>query len=361
MPGTRHALIRYKTIDNCLRNRHKRWTLDLLIEAVSETLYEYEGTDKIISRRTVQADIQMMRSDKLGYNAPIVVQDRKYYTYEDPDYSITRIPLSENDLKQMNEAVEMLSQFKGFSHFSGLGDLVQKLEDHVHSRSEKTRPVIHFERNEQLRGIELLDQLYRFIVQKRAIRITYQSFTARQPNTFDFHGWWLKEYNNRWFLVGVKSLNRPKSIMNLAIDRILEADVSEVAYLENTVLDPDEYYRDVIGASVSEGSRPVPVTVWVAQKHLPYVLTKPLHPSQILVKQLKGGGLIRICVQLNFELEKQLLGFGEAMRVLSPRRLKNTLAKRMKVASDQYDNENFAREMLTMSEEELREQGWLNS
>ena len=76
MPVTRNALIRYKTIDQCLQNRYRQWMLDDLIEACSEALYEYEGIDKGVSRRSVQADIQMMRSDKLGYNAPIVVVDR---------------------------------------------------------------------------------------------------------------------------------------------------------------------------------------------------------------------------------------------------------------------------------------------
>ncbi|MFN5648878.1 MAG: WYL domain-containing protein, partial [Sphingobacteriales bacterium] len=118
MPANRNALIRYKTIDQCLRNRRKRWTLEMLLDAVSDALYEYEGIDKGISRRTIQGDIQMMRSDKLGYNAPIIIKDRKYYTYEDPEYSITNKPLSEQDLHRINEAVEMLRQFKGFAHFS---------------------------------------------------------------------------------------------------------------------------------------------------------------------------------------------------------------------------------------------------
>ena len=79
MPANRNALIRYKTIDACLKNRFRRWTLEDIIEKVSDTLYEYEGMDKGISRRTIQADIQMMRSDKLGYFAPIVVLDKKYF------------------------------------------------------------------------------------------------------------------------------------------------------------------------------------------------------------------------------------------------------------------------------------------
>ena len=75
MPLTKNALIRYKTIDNCLRNRCKRWTLDMLVDACSEALYDYEGVGNI-SKRTVQLDLQMMRSDRYGYNAPIEVMNR---------------------------------------------------------------------------------------------------------------------------------------------------------------------------------------------------------------------------------------------------------------------------------------------
>src|SRR5262245_56086157 len=79
------ALIRYKTIDECLRNKLRKWTLEDLIEKVSDTLYDLEGIESGVSRRTIQADIQVMRSDKLGYNAPIVVTEKKYYSYDDPE------------------------------------------------------------------------------------------------------------------------------------------------------------------------------------------------------------------------------------------------------------------------------------
>ena len=69
MPANTNALLRYKTIDNCLRNRQRRWTLQDLVDACSDALYDFEGIRKGISTRSVQLDIQMMRSDKLGYNA----------------------------------------------------------------------------------------------------------------------------------------------------------------------------------------------------------------------------------------------------------------------------------------------------
>ena len=108
MPANKNALIRYKTIDNCLRNRYKRWTLEDLVDACSDALYDMEGITKGVCTRTVQMDIQIMRSDKLGYNAPIVVYDKIYYTYADPDYSITEMPLSMDDCLLIKEAITLL-------------------------------------------------------------------------------------------------------------------------------------------------------------------------------------------------------------------------------------------------------------
>ena len=108
MPANKNALIRYKTIDRCLRNRYRRWTLDDLVDACCDALFDMEGIAKGVCARTVQMDIQIMRSDKLGYNAPIVVYDKIYYTYADPDYSITEMPLSMDDCLLIKEAITLL-------------------------------------------------------------------------------------------------------------------------------------------------------------------------------------------------------------------------------------------------------------
>ena len=110
MPANKNALIRYKTIDRCLRNSYRRWTIEDLVDACSDALYDMEGIRKGISLRTVQGDIQMMRSDKLGYNAPIEVYDQRYYRYADPQYSITDMPLSEDDFLLLKRAVDLLGK-----------------------------------------------------------------------------------------------------------------------------------------------------------------------------------------------------------------------------------------------------------
>ena len=334
MPANRNALIRYKTIDTCLKNRFRKWTLEDIIEKVSDILYEYEGMDKGISCRTIQADIQMMRSDKLGYFAPIVVLDKKYYTYEDPNYSITNIPISENDLSRMNEAVEVLKQFKGFSHFESLNEVVQKLEDHVYAVGQKKNPVIDFEKNDNLRGLAFLDIIYQSIIQKKALKMSYQSFSAREPNEFFFHVWWLKEFKNRWFAVGVRKDNG--KISNLALDRIVSISLTdEVQYIENQDISSEEYYKNVIGVTVNN-LRPMALRIFVVKDHAPYVETKPLHHSQQIIERNDEGIIIEIKVQHNYELEREILGFGEAMQVISPEGFRRKIKMRLMEAAGGY-------------------------
>lgn len=335
MPVNRNALIRYKTIDTCLKNKYRRWTLEDLIDACSDALYEYEGIDKGISKRTVQMDIQMMRSEKLGYNAPIVVYDNKYYKYEDEDYSITNTPLSEQDLKTMSEAVEVLRQFKGFSYFEGMGDIVSRLEDHVTSAKQKTTPVIDFEKNENLRGLNYLDTIYNAIVNKQVLSIKYRSFKASSTNTFIFYPYLLKEYRNRWFVFG----RRKNSLINLALDRIHQIDVVEKErFIENDLFDPQTFFNDLVGVTKNIGMKAEKVHFRVNKENAPYVSTKPFHKSQQIVEKLEDGAIIfEITVIINQELQREFFGFADTITVLSPQSLVDFMSRKFYMAAKNYD------------------------
>jgi predicted DNA-binding transcriptional regulator YafY len=335
MALNKNALIRYKTIDKCLQNRYRAWTLDDLTEACSEALYEYEGRDVNVSKRTVQLDIQMMRSDKLGYNAPIVVYNRKYYTYENEDYSITDIPLTENDMNVLTETVEMLKQFKDFSLFSELGGIIQKLEDKVYTERTHQAPVIHLDKNEFLQGLEHLDVLYQAIIKKVVLKINYKSFRAREASVLTFHPFILKEFNNRWFLIGKTSVEKP--VVNLALDRILSIEYDlKTPYLDES-FNGDEYYKNTIGVTVLNDAQLQEVIFRVDNYNAPYILTKPFHASQEVLEMTDEGVIFKIKVHLNFELERLILGFGDSIEVIAPGRLRNRILKKLKRSLEAYD------------------------
>ena len=336
MATNKSALIRYKTIDLCLRNRYRKWTLEDLIEKVSDALYEFEGITTGVSKRTIQADIQFMRSDKLGYNAPIVVENRKFYTYENPDYSITQSPLKEEDVDKMKEIVSLLKQFNGFQYFEEMTELIAKLENNIYKSSKKTPNYLQFESNKQLKGIEHLNGLYQAILQQRPLLIEYKSFRAAAASKEIYHPYLLKEYRNRWFLICRN--NKDGYLITMALDR-MEAfyELDSKLFKPYTGVDFEVYYKECIGVTRSEKDRPQKVILKFDVRNAPYVKTKPLHHSQQILHEDETGLTIRIDVIPNFELEREILGFGENVEVIGPRNLKKRIKYRIQKAMKIYE------------------------
>lgn len=333
MPANKNALIRYKTIDNCLRNQYRRWTLDDLVEACSDALYEFEGIRRGVSLRTIQGDLQMMRSDKLGYNAPIEVYDHKYYRYADPDYSIMNLPLSHNDIETMTEAVNLLRQFEDFDHFTEMSDVVSRLQDNLAVASGKKK-IVDFERNSDLKGLRFLNPLYNYIAQRQTIKVKYKSFTAQQPHPYVVFPHLLKEYRNRWFLF---CTNTKGKLFNFALDRIMSIEAaSDVPYRDNTDFDQEAYFANIVG--VTRLGKPMRIKFWASKEQAGYIATKPLHSSQRIVgkKAEDGSMMFTVFVEPNWEFFSLMLGFGPGMRIISPQSVVKEMKRKLQKALEQY-------------------------
>lgn len=336
MPANRNALLRYRTIDKCLSNHYRRWTLEDLIDACSDALYEYEGITRGVSRRTVQLDLQMMRSERLGYNAPIEVYEGKYYRYSDRDYSITRLPLSYEDVERMKESVQILNQFRDFDCFVGMSESVMRLQEYLTMREASPRLIVDFERNDQLRGLQFLSPLYDLITMRTCVRVVYHSFRSRQETTFLVSPLLLKSYRNRWFVFAHD--HGRGIIINLPLDRIvsLEPDEGEV-YRSTPEFDPATYFDDVIGVTKHGRLQRGKVTIWVSPDHRGYVETKPLHSSQRTTATNEDGSIvIEIDVVFNPELYAVLLSLSPGICVVSPGAVRRRMRSYLRRALDLY-------------------------
>ena len=330
------ALIRYKAIDECLRNRYRKWTLEDLIEKVADVLYELEGISSGVSKRTIQADIQLMRSDKLGYNAPIIVKDRKYYAYSDSAYSITNAPINNADVDKMKEIVAVLKQFNGFSYFDDMSDMIARLENNLYKSTDAHLNCIQLENNHRLLGLSHINPLYQATLHKKALLVEYRSFKASKAQEFICYPYLLKEYRNRWFLITRNK--RTPQLLTLALDRIISLqELPKEKFIAWEGIPFDEYYDNLIGVTKSEKDPVHKVVLQIDAKHAPYVLTKPLHHSQEILKEDEQATIVSIDVVLNFELEREILGFGEHMKVLSPKSLAKKIALRLAQAAQAYE------------------------
>ncbi|MDD6356580.1 MAG: WYL domain-containing protein [Bacteroidales bacterium] len=340
MPANKNALIRYKTIDNCLRNPYRKWTLDDLVDACCDALYDMEGITKGVSVRTVQNDIQMMRSDKLGYNAPIEVYEHKYYRYADKDYSIMQMPMSQNDFEVMQEAVDMLRELEDFGQFREMTDVVSRLQDKLAITKHNRKPIINFDSVPDLKGLQLLNPLYNYIVHRQTLRIMYQSFSAKRPTEFVFFPYLLKEFRNRWFVYG--SREKDMLLYNLSLDRIVSVEPIDVPYKENEDFDSEHFFDDLIGVSKNIKSVPRLIKFWTTSEQSRYIETKPIHRSQKLLRRNKDGSCVfSIEVVVNFELYSVLMSYGFGLRVTYPRFVANHMAKMLRQTYSLYERNDL--------------------
>ena len=105
MPPVSNQLIRIKVIDKCLRNHYLDYpcTIERMKQLCTDALREIKGKVKEVKTRTIQADLQAMRAEYPGFNAPLKYEDGEYF-YEDENYSVFNRTLTKADvLRLVNE------------------------------------------------------------------------------------------------------------------------------------------------------------------------------------------------------------------------------------------------------------------
>jgi predicted DNA-binding transcriptional regulator YafY len=326
MPINKNALIRYQTLDRCFRNSGRNYSVEDLLLEVNRSLAEVGGTDSGINKRQLYYDIRFMESSE-GWSAPIdTIRSGRtvYYRYEDRDYSINKQPLHEIEVEQIEAALAVLSRFSGAPQFEVIQEMVPKLRARL-GLDQVGSEVVSLDANLDLKGIGFLTDLYQAICRKSVLKVVYKDFKGGDEYAIHFHPYYLKQYNNRWFVFG---LNEDKKAWNwnMALDRMVSIRTIDAPYIPTDV-DWNEYFYEVIGVTNDE-HRPVEeIQLEFSSKSMPYVQTKPLHPSQ-RVLQVDGRVLVLIRVKQNYELESLILSFGENVKVVAPESLKEKIERR---------------------------------
>jgi predicted DNA-binding transcriptional regulator YafY len=133
MPANLNALIRYKTINSCLFGGKRRWSIDELRERCSEALAEDRGRYAGVSERTIRDDIRVMRSDILGFSAPIK-QEGGFYFYSDPGYSILSLRITDAGLAE--QILVLLQKLRGKVNHPEMEIIMEKLSRLIGRRYE---------------------------------------------------------------------------------------------------------------------------------------------------------------------------------------------------------------------------------
>ena len=317
MPTNKNASIRYQALDKCFRDKRHRYYIDDLIAKCEEALYYYNGMGGV-SRRQIFEDIKYMESDT-GWSIPL---ERKkdgrkvYYCYEDPDFTINEQPLTDEEAQQLETVIVTLSRFRGIPSNEWVDEVISNLEWRFNLRGSREN-IIGFEQNEQLKGLAYLSSIIDATMHNQVLKISYRSFKeSAVEKEVVVHPYYIKQYNNRWFLMAMD--NDTHYLSNLALDRIhsLEA-IEDIEYIRNESINFDHYFDDVIGVTIpNEVVAKEKIVLKFNSRQFSYVVAKPLHPSQQILNEEEH--LLSIEVRPNYELDYSILSLGPDVEVLEP-------------------------------------------
>ena len=138
----------------------------------------------------------------------------------------------------------------------------------------------------------------------------------------------IKQFNNRWFLIGLQEGSHGNYITNKALDRIVKFSRANVPFIPNTDIDFNEYFKDIVGVTLPE-AHPVAEEVLLKfdEARFPYVVNKPIHPSQEIEDEEQR--IIKLTVRPNKELEARIFSYGNQVEVLKPEWLRRQIAEKI--------------------------------
>ena len=351
MPVNKNALIRIKILDDCLKDDYHEYTIDDLVEKVSDKLIDLGITDRYVSRRLIEKDIKSLEDEPFA--APIEVKKtyrfskdklknvtKNIYHYGRSDFSIFNVELNNDEKALLSDALNIFGQFDGIPNFEQLLRLSQMTD-------LKSKKIVSFNRNPK-EDSHVFGKLYYAIANRVAVSLKYFKFEApddvKEVTVFPYQ---LREYNRRWFLICKHA--ETEKVLTFALDRIKDVNNESSIFCPPCRTNWDEYYADIIGMTLNDQPT-LEILLWASDNHncKSYILTKPIHKSQNIIDEdiqlrkkyqaLAGGIFFTIRCKPNYELTRELCSYGGDLVVLSPDTVRDEVYKWAKNMEDRYKN-----------------------
>lgn len=335
MPANKYALLRYRIIDKCLSNKARPFpSKNDLREACEEALYGSIGEH--ISTSTIEKDLWAMRNEsELGYYAPIEFSKaERGYFYDQEDYSIQNISLSDDDLNAIKVAAHTLNQFREIEIFADYNSAIDKIMNRlaVHPvQGEDQRITIQFESAPGTAGQNYLNGLISAIDHKNSVTFSYQKFGESGSKQYEVHPYLLREYRNRWYLIAFET--QRDEFLTFGLDRMSELEEGERFDFDST-FDPDQFFKYSIGITQKD-SIPKKVVLHTSTKQGQYLESQPIHHSQ-KVNYNDEGCVVELEVLITYELIHWILSCGKDVEVISPKKLRQIIVDEIEQLSSLY-------------------------
>lgn len=331
MATNKNAMLRYLVLDRCFQNKRRRYSIKDLVDECNNALYGHYGSGVTVEKRQVYNDITFMESEA-GWAVPLekTKEGRSvYYHYGEDDFSINQCPLKESEMQPLKQAIMMLGRLKGLPQYDWMQSVIPALEDKLKLKRQD-KCVLGFDQNIDYSGSNYIAELFDFISNKQVLHIGYSTFGG-EHHVWVVHPYYLKQYNNRWFLLGGND-NHLDQIVTIPLDRIKHIEPLNNVYID-TEIDFDEYFDDVIGVTIPKHKTIEEVVLRFSSERYPYVVSKPPHHT---MKRDDTECQIRLKLIPNKELKALILSYGKDVEVISPQYLRDEIKEHIATLCELY-------------------------
>lgn len=271
-----------------------------------------------------------MRANKMDFETKKLENGYMGYRYPKCDESPVASLLSSQKKMRLKQLERLVKSSTGLFPDSWLADLIgsaRQLSQH------KAASIIGFNQNARYSYIHFVPTFFDAIERCQVVSFYYSPGFADDSVEIIFHPYFIKEYNQRWFVFG-KSFDREGHKLKYAIcalDRIRgNIQNEEMEYMKNTDGKSYEHYLDdIIGVTRPSKGKVEHIIIKCNDTNAANrIHTKPLHRSQKRIEEEEMDYTFSIDVIPNPELYAMLLSYGSSIKILSPASVAEEIKKR---------------------------------
>ena len=200
---------------------------------------------------------------------------------------------------------------------------------------KETHKFLSLDETSLVKNFQYFDIILEAIKNRKKISFQHTSFyhtDRKKPKTHTIKPYLLKEYQNRWYVVG----ENDEGFRVFGLDRLADLQVLDNKPFLNKTEEANEKLSHTIGLNFSD-HEPIRTILRFHATQKPYLESLKLHHSQEEVSDgLDGFYTIKLFVSYNFELKQQLLKYGSLVEVLEPDFVRADIKKELENAVRTY-------------------------
>lgn len=178
---------------------------------------------------------------------------------------------------------------------------------------------------------EFVLKLVEAIVTHKTCEVEYQSPARNAAKTYSYHPYRLVPVAGSLYCIG--KVPPHEGVTTLAVNRIRELSLLDVAFEVDPTFDIERYRRECFGIV---WEKPMDIIIRFNASQAPYIRERVWHPTQ-RIRELPDGRLdLSFRAGGTFEIVRWILGWGDAAEVVGPEALRKQVADVLRRAATAY-------------------------